>query len=565
MKNLFGIWLFCISIALALVACDNEDPIAASGERSITAFRFEAFNPVAEASRIDDQNGIIEITVPFGVPLTALAPTIEVSEGATVSPASGVAQDFSRFVIYAVTAANGARRNYTALVNVGPSNIAAINAFRFPDLFRVGTINQNEKTIRFQVPFGTQLDNLTATLQLAEAGSTVQPESGSAQNFSSPVTYTVTAPDGQTTETYTVSVEVLPQETGVRGIWVTNVDSDILTSRAKIQEAVDLLASLNFNTIFMVVYNKAATMYPSQVMEDLIGRRIDPIYGNRDPLREMIDIAHEKNIKVIAWFEYGFAAFNPSPGPILQAFPEWASIASNGQPVVKNGFHWLNALKPEVQNFMTDLVLEVVRNYPDIDGVQGDDRLPAMPTEGGYDAFTVAEYRSEHGGANPPTDFRDDNWVQWRANRMNAYGKSLYDAVKAVNPNCLVTWSPSPMTFGLREYLQDYPAWVQGGYSDMISPQLYRRDSQGLGVYRGLLEDQLNLVGRQHLNSFYPGILSFLGGYRPDPEYLVNVIAENRRQGVTGEVHFFYNAVVASPAVFQSIYPGPAIFPDLGN
>ena len=36
-------------------------------------------------------------------------------------------------------------------------------------------------------------------------------------------------------------------------------------------------------------------------------------YQGRDPLREIIDEAHAHNIKVHAWFEYGFAA---SYGPV---------------------------------------------------------------------------------------------------------------------------------------------------------------------------------------------------------------------------------------------------------
>ena len=39
---------------------------------------------------------------------------------------------------------------------------------------------------------------------------------------------------------------------------------------------------------------------------------------------------------------------------------------------MKNGFDWLNAFDPEVQNFMISLFKEVVTNY-EIDGVQGDD------------------------------------------------------------------------------------------------------------------------------------------------------------------------------------------------
>jgi uncharacterized lipoprotein YddW (UPF0748 family) len=296
-------------------------------------------------------------------------------------------------------------------------------------------------------------------------------------------------------------------------------------------------------------------------MEDLTGKRIGTAYSGRDPLRELIDAAHAKDIKVFAWFEYGFAAFNGSPGPILTAKPEWGAIDSNGNQVVKNGFYWLNSLHPEVQDFMTNLVLEVVTNYPDIDGIQGDDRLPAMPSEAGYDDYTKELYAAQHNGAMPPTDTKDGFWIQWRADILSEYAKDLYNKVKAINPECLVAMSPSPMNFGLSEYLQDYPTWVNDGYCDIVSPQVYRRDSQGFGVYRSLLNDQYRRINASKRNTFYPGILSYLGRYVPSEDFMVAMIRENRSRGINGEVHFFYNTLLVRDKVLKALYAGPAIFP----
>lgn len=39
-----------------------------------------------------------------------------------------------------------------------------------------------------------------------------------------------------------------------------------------------------------------------------------------------------------------------------------------------------------------------------VDGIQGDDRLPAMPAEGGYDAYSVSLYKKEHHDSLPPTN-----------------------------------------------------------------------------------------------------------------------------------------------------------------
>jgi uncharacterized lipoprotein YddW (UPF0748 family) len=557
-KTLFSF----ILVSTMLLSCKkNEDPIVKS-ERLIESFTFDATTPAA-AGVVDNETGAVRVTVPFGTDLKKLTPTIVVSAEATVDPASGVVQDFSKFVIYTVTASNGAKKVYTAVVTIGPSNIARINSFKFPDLFLTATPASPANNLAVEVPFGTNLSNLKVEMTTAETGSTVSPSSGTSVNFSQPVSFVVTAPDATTKATYTVQFTVKPQETGIRGVWLTNVDSDVLTSQAKIQAAVTICDQLNINTIFVVTYNKAETTYPSQVMNTLVGKLIGNAYTGRDPLRELIDAAHAKNIKVFAWFEYGFAAFNGSPGPILQARPTWAAINSSGATVVKNGFYWLNSLHPDVQQFMTDLVMEVVTNYPDIDGVQGDDRLPAMPTEGGYDTYTVDKYKAEHAGASPPTDRTNDGWVQWRADLLNAYSQSLYNKVKAKNPNCLVAMSPSPLDFGLREYLQDYSKWVNGGYCDIVSPQLYRRDDQGLGVYVGLLTDQLSRISSAKLKTFYPGTLSFLGSYIPTEQFLADMIRENRKRGVMGEVHFFYNALLVREKVLKAMYPAKANFPQL--
>lgn len=561
---------FIISLLLLTLSqsCSEDKTITndiAEANRQIEYFAFEGFSPIREGE-IKNDSSIVRINIPFEADRTALVPSIEFSPGATIQPNNGVAQDFSDFVIYTLTQPDGSQKLYTVVVENDPpplSSEARLESIEFPDLFRPVTVDQNTNEVLLEVGFGTDLSSVTFNVELSDEDSTVEPASGSTLDLRSDQVLTVTAPDGTTTTEYTILSTITEQETGVRGVWITNVDSNVLNSKEGIEEAVAICDELNINTIFVVTYNKATTTYPSQVMEDLTGTRIASQYTGRDPLREMIDAAHAKDIKVLAWFEYGFAAFNGSPGPILNAKPEWAAINSDGEQVVKNNFYWLNSLLPEVQNFMDDLVLEVVTNYPDIDGVQGDDRLPAMPSEGGYDTYTRAEYAAENGGNQPPDDRLDPQWLQWRADRLNTYAENLYNSVKAINPNCIVAHSPSPLGFGFREYLQDYTAWVNGNYSDIISPQLYRRDNQGLAVYTGLLQDQISRVGDANKPIFYPGVLSYLGSYVPTEDFLAGMILENRNNGINGEVHFFYNTLLVRQDVFKAMYPGKALFPQL--
>ena len=325
-----------------------------------------------------------------------------------------------------------------------------------------------------------------------------------------------------------------------RGIWLTTTDSKVLRSKERIAEAMDFLAETGFNVVFPVVWNKAVTLYPSQIMQQTFGIEIDPISVGRDPLKEVVIEARRVGLKVIPWFEYGFASsYNLNGGILLQKKPEWAARDRNGNLLKKNGFEWLNALDAQVQEFLLNLVLEVVKNY-DVDGVQGDDRLPALPSEGGYDRGTVSRYRQEF-DRNPPQNHKNRQWLQWRADILTEFLARLYQEVKAVNPNLLVAIAPNIYDWAFQEYLQDSPVWLKRGIVDMIQPQIYRRDFRS---YQAIAD---KLVNQQFtdttLPKLAPGILMKLGSYCISSEYLVQAIEYNRQLGIQGEVFFFYEGL----------------------
>ena len=355
----------------------------------------------------------------------------------------------------------------------------------------------------------------------------------------------------------------LPRE--VRGVWLTNVDSQVLESREAIAEAMDFLADHHFNVVFPVVWNKGYTMYPSAVMDSLFGARIDPIYGSRDPLAELIVEAHARRIAVIPWFEFGFSSSHEkSSKHILEQKPEWAARDQNGNILTKNDFHWMNAYHPDVQRFMRSLVLEVAQNY-DVEGVQGDDRLPAQPVEGGYSEYTTQLYREDHRGAFPPRDIHENEWIRWRARRLSDFAKQLADEVRALKPDLIVSWAPSVFPWALQEYLQDWPTWINEGAADLVIPQVYRYSP---GEYESTLAQQApeSLGVTREASLIVPGILLNLADYVMPESFLDSVLALNRRWGYQGEVYFFYEGLRKNNdqvAVFllSTYYAEPAVLP----
>ena len=336
----------------------------------------------------------------------------------------------------------------------------------------------------------------------------------------------------------------------LRGVWVTTAASTALDSRANIKTCVLKCKANNINNIFMVVYNNGRTCYPSAIMQALIGKPIREAFAGRDPLQEMIDEAHAVNIKVHAWFEYGFAAsYSNNGGLIVAAKPTWAAKDINNNLVVKNGFDWLNPINPDVQDYMINLFKEVTTNY-NIDGLQGDDRLPAVPTTSGYDTYTKNLYLAEN-GVNPPTNNLDAFWVTWRAKKLNNFLKKLRTEVKTIKPNIQFTMAPSPYPFSLNEYLQDWPTWVDSSWVDAIMPQCYRYD---ITAYSNTLAQQKSYYRNTNI-AFYPGVLVKSGSTIQTDNFMTEMIAKNRQQGFKGECFFFYEGVSDKTTWFINTYP----------
>jgi hypothetical protein len=109
-----------VCLILALAACDSYNlslsQCVGDDLKEITAFSFTS--PPATGTITGTA---IAVTVPHGTDVTGLVPGITVSEGASVSPASGAARNFTSPVTYTVTAADGSTATYIVTVTVTPA------------------------------------------------------------------------------------------------------------------------------------------------------------------------------------------------------------------------------------------------------------------------------------------------------------------------------------------------------------------------------------------------------------------------------------------------------------
>lgn len=174
---------------------------------------------------IDQAAGTITVQAVYGTDITNIAATFTASAsatvkvGATAQTSATTKNNFTNPVEYTVLAADGVKsKNYTVIVVVAePKTDCLVTAYSLPvgtaGAAVSGTINQTLGTIAVAAVAGTTVTALAATFTLstgatAKVGSTAQVSGTTTNNFTSPVEYTITAEDGVTTKTYTVTVTV---------------------------------------------------------------------------------------------------------------------------------------------------------------------------------------------------------------------------------------------------------------------------------------------------------------------------------------------------------------------
>jgi uncharacterized lipoprotein YddW (UPF0748 family) len=374
-----------------------------------------------------------------------------------------------------------------------------------------------------------------------------------------------------------------PKGQELRAVWMTGSGASFLHRTTLLDEAFHNLAELHFNTVYPNVWSRAQTLHPSTFVERITGDDHRIVLPGQDVLRSLTQQGHRQGISVIPWFEYGLMV--PASSSLAKRHPEWItqditgktitrphsqnSLASRlPQPLREWAFTWtganlvwLNPMHPQVQAFLTQLIVEVVQKY-DVDGIQLDDHF-GMPVSLGYDRFTEALFRKEHGYP-PPTDARDPEWMAWRAQKLTALMAKISKAVKAKKANCLISLSPNPPAFAYREYLQDWPTWIRSGWVNDVVVQVYRTKPVDL-------EAELSQTSLQQLRQQVPVSIGLFTGStlsaRP-LSHLAKQVERVRAWGYDGVAFFHWEPILGlfkkeSNTVihqtFRTLFPAPSL------
>lgn len=116
--------------------------------------------------------------------------------------------------------------------DMSDDSVADFATFAIGD--NIGIVDTDNATVAISVPYGTDVSSVAATFTFvnnkstAKVGSTEQESGVTTNDFSSPVTYIITAEDGATTKNYVVTVTELPNiEAKITAYSLASVDGVI--------------------------------------------------------------------------------------------------------------------------------------------------------------------------------------------------------------------------------------------------------------------------------------------------------------------------------------------------
>lgn len=372
-----------------------------------------------------------------------------------------------------------------------------------------------------------------------------------------------------------------------RGVWVATVDNidwpskpglPVETQKKELDAIVAKVAELKLNAIVFQIRPHGDALYESKIepwsyyLTGAQGKAPSPRW---DPLKHIVEAAHERGIELHVWFN-PYRAKHPAQKAPLSS----DHIAVTHPDVVHDygQYKWMDPGSKIVQDRSFNVFMDVVDRY-DVDGIHIDDYFYPYPirNEAGAtipfpDSKTYGAYKSNGGSL---------SLSAWRRHNVDTFVERVYKGLKQRKPWVKFGISPfgiyrpgipTGIAAGIDQYEElsaDALRWYREGWCDYFTPQLYWPIAQTKQSFPVLLNYWRSENPKKiHL---WPGL--YTGRTNPkdgnwNPDEVVNQVELIRKGhgGTPGHVHFSMKAFMlnfnnVANILKPSLYTEPAVMP----
>lgn len=335
-------------------------------------------------------------------------------------------------------------------------------------------------------------------------------------------------------------------ENELKGVWVRPTE----TTKEQIISTLENIKAGGFNNVFLETYFHGKTIFPSQTMNKYGFNVQNEKFEGLDPLKIWITEAHKRDIKVHTWFQSFYVGpLSPeyNPTSILAVRPDWgnktkksANIPKATKAVTEHNGYFLDPANPEVQEFLEELIKEIIVTY-NPDGINLDYiRYPSTSNNSdvnawGFTTFARNEFKEMY-GVDPidltTSDVQWYDWNQYRRNNVTNFVQKIGKLGKQEKVYISAVIFPD-VAAALASKQQDWRTWSKNGYINGFTPLFLTYDSKMLA---SMMNDVKKVMSPD--TDLYAGLfVTFMGGASED---LIRQIYETRKLCANGIIIFDY-------------------------
>jgi uncharacterized lipoprotein YddW (UPF0748 family) len=365
-----------------------------------------------------------------------------------------------------------------------------------------------------------------------------------------------------------------------RGLWVLCEGSQrILEHPDRFSELIDDARRLGATDLFVQVYRGGRAWFDSSLADASPHEAIVAATG-RDTLAELIPLAQDAGLRVHAWVNVLSLAGNTDSRLVRELGRSAVAVDRKGRSVLdypklevpepdRHWYRmgtpavWLDPAAPGVAEHLTAIYLELLMQYPALDGVHLDyirypDVLPFVPgsrfgvgLDFGYGEETRARFRSETGLEAPLGDSlaNASRWDSWRRDKLTALVAMIGAALRSIDAE--VALSVAGWAYADRAYLalgQDWRGWLDDELIDFAVPMAYTVDDALL------IHLARSFAGLPSGDRIWVGLGVWL--FERKPERAVAQVEIVRAAGAGGDALFSWDSIAAAPALRDALAAG---------
>ena len=214
----------------------------------------------------------------------------------------------------------------------------------------------------------------------------------------------------------------------------------------------------------------------------------------RDPLGELVPLAHAEGLEVHAWMNccLVWSGKKPPVDPrhVIRAHPEWVARLEDGRPMTSMSARerekrmvegvFVSPAHPGVRTWLANVAKEIAARYP-VDGIHLDYiRQPSVAI--GFDPTSRARFALEYGAdpamfarlPQPERGRADSAWSAFQAAQVTAIVREVRDSLNAVRPGIELSAAVLADTLtAVKRNRQSWSAWLRDGLLDRAFAMCY--------------------------------------------------------------------------------------------